>query len=218
MSKYPLKDILKNKLPGDEWYTLAAPEEVLFWQLSNPWPDNLFKSRGVSPISISVRSDEQADINREEFKTKDPLRLPCGVEMTGFYETKMTKKVQGRARIDSGVELNDFMRDLCSQYGLGSWEVFNTHIYNDKEGVEVEFKFHNPDGHGPGFYLFRIWKGKDSRLYPDVCLADQKRYVVDFYSNLSHCTAVPLNGVGHGCALEKKITKKQIVRRQQNTH
>jgi hypothetical protein len=217
MSRYSLKDILKSKKPGDEWYTLAAPEEVSIWQLKSQWPKNLFKDKLVSPLSISVTSYEKFNVHREKYKAKNPLRLPCGVEVIGFLETKTNKKFQGKARIDSVSEVNIFLKELSEKTGLVTWYISNLHIYNANEGVETEFRVHNPDGHGPGFFLFRIWKGKESILYPDICIEAQKRYVGKFYSNLSHCTAVEQKDVVHGCALEKKITKKQIVRRSKKT-
>jgi hypothetical protein len=220
MSKYSLKDILKNKKPGDEWYTLAAPEEILYWDLRKPWEKDFFKNRGVTPLSISFRTptaDKIEDFDKKKYNGRNPLRFKCGVEMVGFVKTTTKKEVQGTVRIDSAIELNNFMEELCSKYGIGRWEIFNICVYNSQEGVESVFKIHNPDGHGPGFFLFRIFKGKDSRLYPDIALNDQYRYVAKFYSNLSHCTAVERKDVAHGCALEKKITKKQIVRRSKKT-
>jgi len=214
MSRYKLSDILKNKNPGDEWYTLEAPEEVRIWQMEHPWEANFFRERRVSPLSISVRSREKSSTNTQKFTEKVPMKMKCGIDVTGRLVTKQIKSFHGKARVDSCVEINEFLKELSEKTGLSFWETFNLRIYNPKHAVEIEFKILNPDGHGAGLFLNRIYKGKMSKLYPEIYLSDQQLYVADFYSNLSHCTAVKHQTVGHGCAIEKKIKKKQIVKKK----
>lgn len=213
MGNYTLQDILKNKKEGDEWYTLLAPEEARFWKLKKPWPESYFRNLGVSPVCLSVRSHVPEITDKKKYSSKEPLVLPCGVEFVGEETTKQSKKIHGKLRVDSGVELNIALTELSNATGYTQWEVYDIHIYNATEGVESQFKMHNPDGHGAQFVLFRTWKDKITKLYPEILLETQRRYVGGFQSHVSHCTQTETKQMIPSCGIEKKITKKQIVRR-----
>lgn len=214
MSNYRLTDILKSKTEGAEWYCLEAPEETRVWVSGSPWDNDIFKKAGISPVVIQVSSDMVVGDKKDVFSYKAPLVLSCGVDVPkGFIKTRTNKSASFTIRIDSCIELNQIMDELSKKTGLTSWDVKKLKVYNADDGVFVEFALHNPDGNGTGLFTYRFEIGKSSRLYPDVVIADQQRYVKKFYNNLAHCTAAKSDSLVHSCALKKKVKKKQIIRR-----
>lgn len=217
MSNIRLTDILKNKKEGEQWYCLEAPEYVRVWLNNNPWDKGIFNNKGVSPVSISVSSDAIVAFDEQKFNYKSQLKLNCGVEITsGKIKTRQRKSAIFKIRIDSCIEFNEVMKELSEKTGLKSWDINAIKIYNPNEGMFTSFKLHNPDGNGTGMFTYRFTKEKFSRLYPDVVIADQKRFVNKFYNNIAHCMASKPEGLVHSCALEnkKKITKKQTILRK----
>lgn len=217
MSNIRLKDLLKNKKEGEQWYCLEAPEDVRVWINKHPWDKDTFRERGVSVVAISVKSDAIVAFDEQKFNYKSQLKLDCGVEITnGKIKTRQRKSSMFNIRVDSCVEFNEVMEELSKKTGLDSWDINKIKIYNDKEAIFTSFKLHNPDGNGTGMFTHRFTKDKFSRLYPDVVIADQKRFVGNFYNNIAHCTAAKPEGLVHSCALEnkKKIKKRQTILRK----
>lgn len=212
-SKVKLKELLKTKKPGDEWYSLHAPEEVRMWVSTKPWKKGTFSKRGVRLLAVSFNSWSEGASNKETFTFKAPLNLKCGVELTGNYKTRQTVSANLKCRVDDVVEFNAVMKELSSKTSMHTWEINKINVYNPKESVEIEFSIHNPDSNGSGLYLYRVIREKTSTIYPNIALSDQMRYVDKFYENLAHCTANQVTEMVHACGLEKKIPKKQIIRR-----
>lgn len=204
-----LKELLKTKKPGEEWYSLHAPEELRIWQKSKPWKKGSFSKRGVKFFSASFHASKQMSSIHQVYTVKSPMVLDCG-ELYGDYKTIQTKSATFKGRFDNCVDFNTYMKELCEKTQLDVWEIKKLNIYNPKESVEIEFTIHNPDGHGVGLYLYRIIYDKASRMYPNIMLSEQMKCVDRFYENLAHCTADEITMKIHACGLEKKIPKKQI--------
>lgn len=205
-----LKEMLKIKKPGDEWYSLHAPEELRIWQKSKPWKKGSFSDRGVKLLSVSFRAYSETSDTREKFSLKTPMVLKGGGELFGDYRIRQIKSASLKGRFDDCTDFNVNMKELCKKTGLDFWEISKLSVYNPKVAVEVEFAIHNPDGSGASLYLYRIIKEKTSRLYPTIMLSDQLKYVDRFYENLAHCTADEVTNLVHACGLKKKRPKKQI--------
>jgi len=209
-----LKELLKTKKPDDEWYSVHAPEEVRVWTTRKPWKKGTFSKKGVRALAVAVFGQIETSEAQESFTMKSPLVLNCGVELTGKVRSRQYVNVSLKGRVDDCMEINRVMKELSSRMGIKNWEVRKLTVYNPNEAVDVEFELHNPDGHGSGLYLFRVCKGKVARIYPNIMLSDQLKYVDRFYENIAHCRAKQIVETVHGCALEKKKPKRQIKRRK----
>jgi hypothetical protein len=219
MSKYRLTDVLMGKKEGDEWYCLAAPEETRMWLKKNPWDRETFSKHGITPVSLKIESGEVSAVQIDKFSYKNPLILKSGLDITkGQIKTRQYKSAQFEIRVDSCIEFNEIMKELSQKTGLETWEVKKIVIYNKDVGVSTEFKLHNPNGTGTGLYTHRFEKEKTSRLYPEVMISDQMLYVKTFYDTMAHCAACKNEELIHACAIEKKITKKQVIRRTVHRH
>jgi len=210
-------DILAKKEAGEEWYCFEAPEEFHVWLLNHPWRPDSFRDYGVSLLSLTVRSaTPTGEEDRHRYNRRSPLRLDCGIEVNkGYYQTTQTKTAKFRMRVSGPRETEEALSELSQKTGLETWEVWEMTIYNSKEGVEAEFKRHNPDGTGTSLYFYRASWADRSLLYPDIPLNEQQRIVGRFQNRLAHCTAEEMKQIAFSCALKKKISPKQIkVRRK----
>jgi len=205
-----LKELLKFKKSGDEWYSLHAPEELRIWQKSKPWKKGSFSKRGVRLVSVSFRSYKEISDVCQRFTLKSPMSLESGGDLYGDYRTRQTKSASLKGRFDDCTDFNRHMKELCVKTELDVWEIHKINVYNPVQAVEIEFTIHNPDGNGAGLYLYRVIKEKTSRMYPTIMLSDQLKYVDMFYENLAHCTADEVTSMVHACGLTKKKPKKQI--------
>lgn len=211
MSNVRLKDVLKNKKHGEEWYTLMAPEELHKWLLKKPWDPDCFSKKGVHLLGASVSAADEPKPTRTKLTKKKPWNLPNGITVDSGYTQSSTKKTAGfRFRADSSVEFSEIMTELSERTGLDIWNVNTLEINNNTLGDVVEFKIFNPDGNGASLYLHRVISNGNSRLYPDVLLSRQIEVVGNFYDKKAHCTCTEITEKIHACAIEYGIKSKQI--------
>lgn len=211
MSNTKLADVVKNKKPGDEWYTYEAPEELRFWAAGSPWPKKIFDLNGLSLASVWAEAIERAGTaSVVKYTQKNPLRLDCGVEVEGQLGTSLQKKGIVRFRVDGIIELNQAMKELSEASGHETWEIKGFEVYNDRKGASVSFKIFDPDTNGTSLFAYAYFRDGHRRLFPDVLQSEQKEILGDFQNRLAHCTAIQLQGLGPSCALRHKVKKRQI--------
>jgi len=211
MGNIKLKDVLKIKRPGDEWYALEAPEQLHFWTKTHKWHGDIFRENKLAIVAIKIESKKQTGKGSvDKWKWKNPMRLKCGVELTGQFGTIATKKAIFEGRLDSIIELNEVMLELCELTGFTVWEVKRLEVYHARKGAGVKFSRHNPDGTGTSLYVAKVFRDSNERWYHQVVINEQQEILGNFKNNVAHCTASEFVGIDFSCAIEKKIKKKQI--------
>jgi hypothetical protein len=208
MSKTRIDDILKNKKPGDVWFSLAAPAEVRFWNKDRPWPNDFFDKHGVKLEGLTVKaSGNSGEDHKETFDKKHRMYLECGVDVTkGFTNHIQTATASFTLRVDSAREANIALNELSEKTGFDQWETRVMHIYKPPVGIFTEFKVHNPNCQGEGLNTWRFERDGQSKLFAEVSLEFQKKAIGEFYQEFTHCTMEEKTVLEKNCA--KKLKRK----------
>ena len=210
MPEFDLHDILRSKKPGDEWYTFMCPEEFHFWVKKSPWDKNAFEKYGVCVVAIDVAAILKAQKNVIKYNHKAPLVLKNGYDVEhGYISNTITKNARFRFRIDSSIETNEILKGLSEIVETDMFSVKRLYVYNKKEGAELQFNIHNPDGNGSSLYFYRMKKIGRDVLYPDIGLNELLRVIAGFKDTMAHCSAEKVEQMKHGCALKKMDKKKR---------
>jgi len=209
-----LSNVLDTKKPGEEWYSIQAPEELHTWNIKNPWKEDFYKEYGVYLFGAKFRTD--IDVKKfppERYTKKSPLLLSSGSKVEqGQVKTRMVTTASFFIRADTAKELSRSMTEISKNFNASIW--FTKNIYILSQDRKVEFKYHNPDGHGASLMFWAEHHGTNHRLYPDVALHWQQELCKGFIERVSHCTAGIEEVPVHACALEAKIKHAQIRKRK----
>jgi hypothetical protein len=208
-----LCDVLLHKEQGDKWYSYLAPEEYHFWNLHSQWEPSKFRKYQTQILALSIGAEMTVPGTRniQKFRSKDPLYLECGIEVTkGKIETKQKKYARATLRVDSVYEFNEAMKEFSKIAKINIWEIKQIQTSNKKTGGICTFLRHNPDGNGTNLYFYRLDLPIEKRsiLYPDVSISDQEHYLGKFKQYFAACVCTEQLQKFHGCVLQKK--KKPI--------
>jgi hypothetical protein len=204
-----LKQILQHKKEGDEWHSFLAPEEYHVW--TKPWNKKKWDEYDVSVYQIAVSGSETVENTKNETNLSIKNRLyldKTGIDIyKGKYGTKMKRYGSFNFRVDGISELNGAINDLVSITKIEFWQLTSLTISNKDTGGICEFRRHNPDGNGTGFYLWRLQTNEYDRLYPDVSLAEQSHYLGKFKQYFAACKCSVGIQKFHGCVIDKSKKK-----------
>jgi hypothetical protein len=173
-------DVIADKVEGDEFYSIEAPEEIHYWMNHAHWKSDAFRKYNMEISSINfIGSQTSGFENKEEFRGENKLRLKCGVLVAdGTYETT-PPKIKGNfiLKPDNAYEINKAMAEISQKTGLNTWKTQNITVYNPKKAAMCHFQRFNPNGIGASLYLKHITKNNEKKIYSAVLLSTLLDYV-----------------------------------------
>ncbi len=210
MSGIKLKKLLQTKAPGEQWHSVLAPETVWIWAITNPWEDDFFERKGVTPQTITAR--ERVDTEQEAigFNRRTPKVLVMGLEVIrGSIKSGQYTRYVFDLTVDSTREFNLAMKELSLEYKITSWDITKIKIWGKGETL-VTFQLHNPDGNGTGMFLYKATKDGDTKLYPEIAIGTQMLMVDSFKDTIAQCVCTEELLKSHGCHITYEATKKAM--------
>lgn len=210
--KIKIGDLLKQKKPGDEWYTVEAPEEFHVWQRKSPWKAACFREYGAAVLGVRFVGRAGPGSSIEKFTRLEPLRLANGeVIESGHLSNYQSKKCGVYFRVDDVAHLNATMIALSDQTEIVFWETQRLDVYMSKIGSELLFRVFNPNGVKCSLFLERATINGDDRPYPLVPLPELRKAVGGFEKDMAFCVAELDEGVRPGCAIKAGREKKRFL-------
>ena len=185
-----------DKNVGDQFYSMAAPEECRFWILGRPWQPAVFRDKyKTALVSVNVKSSKIINMSDgDKYTLRDPLFLPkTGIEITDGYTTRTAQSQNTRfnVRVDSVIEFNSAMKELSAMYSISQWRVLSMEVYNINSGITCYFEIFNPNGTGDKLALYKVLVNGDKVLYSELDYPSIKLAVGLFQDDLISCTMHP---------------------------
>ena len=181
---------------GDQFYSMAAPEECRFWVLGRPWRPAVFRDKyKTTLIAVNVKSSKIISMSEgEKYTLRDPLFLPkTGIDITDGYATRtaQSQNTRFKVRVDSVVEFNSAMKELSAMYSVSQWRVLSMEVYNINSGITCYFDVFNPNGTGDTLALYEALIDGEKTIYSGLDYPSLKLAVGSFQDDLISCTMHP---------------------------
>jgi hypothetical protein len=217
MGGVKLKDVLKGKKVGDEWFSIVAEEGTHVWTLKNGWRDDFRKDFGVGLISVTFRGELIEEIKKEcrRYNKRAPYYLDDGTMIKqGTVKSKKVKTFTVALEVGSHREVNRYMEEISLNEGITAWDT--KQIVISSNDCELLYKVHNPNGTGAVLSFYRLKDGPNESFYPDVLYNTQVNLAKGFCERVVHCTAIPpdKDDLVHGCAIENADIVRRVMMRK----
>jgi len=181
---------------GDQFYSIAAPEECRFWILGRPWRPEVFRDKHKTAlVAVNVKSTKIISISDgDKYTPRDPLFLPkTGIDITDGYVTRtaQNQNARFRLRVDDVIEFNSAMKELSVMYSVSQWRVLSMEVYNINSGITCYFDVFNPNGTGDTLALYEALIDGEKTIYSGLDYPSLKLAVGSFQDDLISCTMHP---------------------------